>query len=176
MRRYLPGLGFRRIIVIDGRSGAGKTELARQLAQRIPGAWVLHLDDIYPGWSGLEVTSHSLPRILRSRSWQSWDWSGNQPGSRRTVPAGRVLIIEGSGAATLTLRAWASVTVWLESPGRERHRRAIARDGELFAPHWGVWAAQEERHVRAHRPQLQAGIRVRGLAGPALVRRILRAL
>ena len=43
----------RPVILVDGRSGAGKTTLATQLAARHPGWQLVHADDIYPGWMGL---------------------------------------------------------------------------------------------------------------------------
>ena len=47
-----PRLGGVRVIAIDGPAGSGKTTLGDALAER--GAAVLHLDDLYDGWSGLE--------------------------------------------------------------------------------------------------------------------------
>ena len=44
------------IIAIDGRSGAGKTTLAIELAARLREhhkVSLFHLEDIYPGWNGL---------------------------------------------------------------------------------------------------------------------------
>ena len=44
------------IIAIDGRSGAGKTTLAIELAARLRNhhkVSLFHLEDIYPGWNGL---------------------------------------------------------------------------------------------------------------------------
>lgn len=45
------------LIGIDGRSGAGKTSLAGQLAQVLSvtrDVVVFHLEDLYPGWDGLD--------------------------------------------------------------------------------------------------------------------------
>ncbi|MEO8095730.1 MAG: hypothetical protein ABI632_12485, partial [Pseudolysinimonas sp.] len=44
--------GPRPVVLIDGRSGAGKTTLARELAPLV-GAQLVSLDDVYPGWDGL---------------------------------------------------------------------------------------------------------------------------
>jgi para-aminobenzoate synthetase len=44
------------IIAVDGRSGAGKTTLAVELATRLRAhhkVSLFHLEDIYPGWNGL---------------------------------------------------------------------------------------------------------------------------
>jgi cytidylate kinase len=47
--------------------------------------------------------------------------------------------------------AFAAVRVWLEAPATVRKERALARDGDTYAPHWDRWAAQEDA-VYAGRP------------------------
>lgn len=43
-------------------------------------------------------------------------------------------------------------SMWVECPGELRRIRALDRDGEMFAPHWETWAAQEDRHLASERP------------------------
>ena len=50
----------RLVILLDGGSGAGKTVLANEIAARIEGLQVVHLDDVYPGWYGLDAASHAV--------------------------------------------------------------------------------------------------------------------
>ena len=33
--------------------------------------------------------------------------------------------------------------IWLDADPELRQQRALERDGEMFAPHWGSWAEQE---------------------------------
>ena len=51
-------LGPVRLVAIDGPAGSGKTTLAGALSDELVGrgakAAVLHLDDLYDGWTGLE--------------------------------------------------------------------------------------------------------------------------
>ena len=137
------------IIGIDGRSGTGKTSLAAQLEQELTAAGhsvhVLHLDDFYPGWDGLEAGADIARRIAadlrggRASSYEVWDWEAGETGATIRVPLAPT-IIEGCGAWD----ADADLSVWIADPGEaERRRRALARDGQTYAPHWQRWARQD---------------------------------
>lgn len=148
------------ITLIDGRSGSGKTTYASALARRTA-AQLLSLDDVYPGWDGLEAgEAHVLENVLRALAdgrpprWRAWNWVDGRPGSWHDLDPLRPLIIEGCGAVSLAARALADHAVWVElADDAERRRRAIARDGEVFAREWERWARQEEWHARRHDPR-----------------------
>lgn len=154
----------RAVVLIDGRSGAGKTTLARIVADRL-GATLLALDSLYPGWDGLAdgaeqvLTGVLMPRAEgRAGVWRRWDWTAGRPAESHVVPADVPLVIEGSGVLTRASRALSDVQVWVDSPESSRRRRALDRDGDTYRPHWERWAAQEEDHVRHHDPASLAGI------------------
>lgn len=149
-----------RITLIDGRSGSGKTTFATALAART-GAQLLSLDDVYPGWDGLEAgEAHVLQQVLqaiadgRAPRWQSWNWVDDCPGAWHDLDPARDLIIEGCGAISPAARALAHHAIWVElADDAERRRRAIARDGEIFALNWNRWARQEVEHATLHDPR-----------------------
>ena len=69
-----------RTLLIDGRSGAGKTDLASQLADELECALV-HVEHFYPGWEGLDEGAQWLvDAVLEPRSrgeivrLREWDW------------------------------------------------------------------------------------------------------
>jgi hypothetical protein len=148
------------ITLVDGRSGSGKTTYATERARRT-GAQLLSLDDVYPGWDGLEAAeAHVLEHVLRAMAaalpprWRAWNWADARPGSWHALDATRPLIIEGCGAVSPASRALADHAIWVElSDDTERRRRAIARDGEAFARNWQRWARQEEWHAALHDPR-----------------------
>lgn len=152
-------------VLIDGRSGSGKTSLAHRLCRAWPGSEVISLDDIYPGWGGLLWASdHVRTELLTPRAagapgrWRRWDWSTGAPAGWHTVEPGQRVIVEGVGALTPGTRALADLGVWLEMPAAERKRRALERDGETFAPHWDRWATQEREFIARHHPRSVADV------------------
>jgi uridine kinase len=151
----------RRCLLIDGRSGSGKTELALAIAARFPAVQVLHLDDLYPGWSGLAAASAALPAVLESGRWQSWDWSTNATGPSFSFNTTRPLIVEGVGAITRATAPYARVSIWVQLAAAERRERALSREPD-FAAHWRDWAAQERAHIAREHPAQLATLVVDG--------------
>ena len=133
------------VVTIDGYSGSGKSTLAAALARLVNGWQVLHLDDWYPGWDGLAEGAHIARRIAadlrggHASSYEAWDWENGTTGAITLVPLVPT-IIEGCGA----IEAEADLAVWIADPGEdERRSRALARDGQTYAPHWQRWADQD---------------------------------
>lgn len=154
-----------RTVLVDGRSGSGTTTLAGLVVARWPGATLLGLDDVYPGWDGLAAaTAHLRDHVLRPRAagrgaaYRSWDWAAGRPGGWHPVAEDRPLLVEGVGSVTAEHRALADLAIWVEAPDDLRRSRALARDGETYAPHWERWAAQEEDHLRRHDPRRHADV------------------
>lgn len=148
------------VLLIDGRSGAGKTTMANRIAARHPGAEVIHLDDLYPGWDGLEAGGRTLVhRVLRplragrSARWRAWDWETDRPGEWRVVHPARLIVVEGAGSLSRAASRLADRSLWLELDAPARKRRALDRDGEAYAPYWDRWAAQEARFAARERPR-----------------------
>ena len=133
------------VVTIDGYSGSGKSTLAAALARLVSDWQVLHLDDWYPGWDGLEAGADIARRIAadlragRASSYEAWDWENGTTGATIRVPLAPT-IIEGCGA----IEAEADLVIWIADPGEdERRHRALARDGQTYAPHWQRWADQD---------------------------------
>ncbi|WP_026556109.1 aminodeoxychorismate synthase component I [Arthrobacter sp. 35W] len=174
------------LIAVDGRSGAGKTTLALELAALLRGhrrVSVFHLEDIYPGWDGLAAgVERYVGRVLAPLSagqdarWASWDWDNHFDGPMHTTPLADVVIVEGVGAAHASARPFLDVVVWVEAPDVDRKRRALARDGDTYAPFWEQWARQEEELLAADDVAAAADLVVAGLADDALPAQVMLAL
>jgi hypothetical protein len=149
------------IVLIDGRSNSGKSTLAAEIQNLIfkdgeSAPRVVHMDDLYLGWNGLQAGADYLNRfILKPLSdsyiaqWREFDWENpGEPGYEarngqwREFAGGTPLIIEGCGALNQLSAQVADIKVWLEVPQEIRHERWLAREGSN--EHWAEWAAQEE--------------------------------
>jgi uridine kinase len=163
------------VVLVDGGSGSGKSTLARSLVARWtetrPGetASLVRLDDMYPGWDGLEDAARRLTDDVLAplaagepARWRRWDWEAGAPAEWHSVDPGAALVVEGSGALSRASRALADLGVWVELDAAERRRRAIARDGEVYEPHWDRWAAQEDRFVARENPDDVADVMIDG--------------
>jgi uridine kinase len=150
-------------ILIDGRSGSGKTELATALVAGWPGAQLVRLDDMYPGWDGLDAASALVhTTLLRNLRWQRWDWSTDQPAEWHSLDGERPIVVEGCGALTSASRKLATLALWVELDTPTRKRRALARDGDAYRGQWHRWAAQEERFLARENPRSLADAVVDG--------------
>jgi hypothetical protein len=149
------------IVLIDGRSNSGKSTLAAEIQNIIfkdgeSAPRVIHMDDLYLGWNGLQAGVDYLQRfILKPLSdsyiaqWREFDWANpGEPGYEarmgewREFMGGTPLIVEGCGALNQLSAPLADVRVWLEVDQETRHQRWLAREGSN--EHWAEWAAQEE--------------------------------
>lgn len=154
------------VVLIDGRSGSGKTSLSRALVARWPlrgRVQLVALDSLYPGWDGLaDGVEAARDLILRPHArgligvWQRWDWDASAPAEAHAVDPALPLIVEGSGLLNAQTARLGDVRAWLESPAHSRMRRALERDGESYRPHWTRWAEQEERHIARDEPTRRA--------------------
>jgi gluconate kinase len=155
--------GDRRVVVlVDGRSGTGKTTLGAAVADHL-GAQVVHLDDVYPGWDGLRAAADAVVRdVLGPPSgYRRWDWSASAPTDWVPLDADAPIVVEGCGALSRGSAPLASLRVWLEADDVVRRDRAIGRDGEVFAREWDRWAAQEASFIAAEQPAHRADVVLR---------------
>ncbi|WP_207457201.1 nucleoside/nucleotide kinase family protein [Herbiconiux sp. SYSU D00978] len=154
--------GPRPVVLIDGRSGSGKSTLAAAVAAALD-ADLVRLDDLYPGWDGLEAGSRAVwEDLLPHGRWRPWDWHAARHMPERRIDPARPLVVEGCGALSRSARSLATLGVWIELDAAERHRRAIARDGESYEREWDRWAAQEDAFYARERSDLLADVVVDG--------------
>jgi uridine kinase len=176
--RRPPGLGRTRLVCVDGPAGSGKTTLAAALVEAakaaVPDAAtvLLHMDDFYEGWSGLnEELSRRLERdvlapLLEGRTgrYHRYDWHRGRFAEAHDVPVADLLLLEGCGSGAARYATASRLLIWVEAPREIRVRRGVERDGADVLPHWGAWMADEERHFARQRTRERADVLVDGTA------------
>ncbi|MCC2316193.1 uridine kinase family protein [Cellulomonas xiejunii] len=168
--RERPRLGPVRLVCIDGPAGSGKTTTAESvrehLLRRDVGVTVVHLDDLYDGWHGLEgtlwprVSAQVLEPLRHGRAgrFQRYDWAAGRFTQWVDVPVEDVLLLEGCGSARRDVDAVASLRVWVEAPDALRLERGLARDGDAARAHWTSWMADERAHFARERTRERADL------------------
>ncbi|MBB5632398.1 dephospho-CoA kinase [Cryobacterium mesophilum] len=144
------------IVLVDGRSGSGKTELARAMVAQKPELQLVRMDDLYPGWDGLEAGSrHVHDHLIAAsvRRWQRWDWADAAPAEWHVLDPHRPVLVEGCGALSRANRALAVWAVWVELDEPTRRARVRARDGDSWDDRWDDWAAQEDAFIARENPR-----------------------
>jgi uridine kinase len=157
------------LVGVDGRGGSGKSTLAGAIAEAVPGAVVVHVDDfagpLVPEWDWPRLREQVLDPLLSGRAarYQRWEWNRDQPAEWLDVPTGQLVVIEGVSATRCELAAPWALQIWVEAPRSVRVQRALARDGAAMLRHWlEVWMPSEEAYIDRERPQERVDLIVSG--------------
>lgn len=177
LARLLPPPGEHTpVVAIDGRGGAGKSTLAARLAELVPGAVVVHADDL--SWH--EPFFDWAERLVDLLGWvraggdvrftpPAWTERGRQ--GSIDIPSGTPLVIvEGTGAAQRAAHELIDSVVWVQSDLAECERRGIERDvaegvngdREQSVAFWHEWMGHELRFFADDKPWQRATLVVAG--------------
>lgn len=143
-------LGPGRLVCIDGPAGSGKTTLSVALTDVVPGARVVHCDELLRGWGGLPELADTVAALLTPLSsgqvgrWRRWDWLADGWAETHEVAPGGLLVLEGVGSWSPAIADLVGVLVWVEAAPDLRLDRGIARDGEAMRDRWEQWRLDED--------------------------------
>ncbi len=136
IRRSPNGSRFSRpvVLAVDGRSNNGKTTVAARIRALVPGAVVIHTDDIAWehsrfGWADLLIDGILVPAHQgRPVSYRPPRWDEHGREGSIEVPAGcPLLVIEGDGAGRREVAHLIDALIWVQADEREAARRSAAR-------------------------------------------------
>jgi uridine kinase len=137
-------------VCIDGPAGSGKTTLAHAVARAVPGAQLVHCDELLEGWAGLPGLAATVAALLEplahgeAGTWRRWDWHADGWAETHHVGPGGLLVVEGVGSWSPAIADLVGMLVWVEADSDLRLRRGIARDGEAMRAHWVQWRTDED--------------------------------
>lgn len=156
------------IVCIDGPAGSGKTTLASQIAPHL-NAQIVHMDDLYNGWTGIEQGAQYLVDAILSPfsqgkegEYQRFDWELNQYAEVHRVPPARLLVVEGCASATKLVDNFDPFIVWVEAADNTRLARGLERDGEHLREHWLRFMADEKAIYKRNQTAQRAHLRLDG--------------
>jgi len=122
------------VLAVDGRSNNGKTTVAARIGETVPGAVVIHTDDIAFehsrfGWADLLIDGVLVPvHQGRAVSYRPPKWDEHGREGSLEVPAGcPLLIVEGDGAGRREVAHLVDTLIWVQADEREAARRSAAR-------------------------------------------------
>ena len=165
-----PRLGGTRLVCVDGPAGSGKTTFAGRLADALgPQAVVLHLEDLYAGWTLTGALARLAAGVLRPLAdgrpgaYARYDWKARRFSPDPTpLPVASTLVVEGCGSSPRALDPWAVLRIWVEAPADLRVARGLARDGDGMAAEWRRWQSTEATEFAREDTRARADLRVDG--------------
>ena len=168
------------VIAVDGGSGGGKSTIAQMIAKRVNGI-IIPLDDFYAGnipdkkwdefsiekklqevfqWERLLTTAIKPLLAGNSASWTTYDFSSiqddgtykQQPGFQ-TISPSDIIIIDGAYSASPAIVEFIDITILVDVPIEERHKRLNNRESFKFLKGWHErWDAVESYYFTKLRP------------------------
>ena len=148
---------------IGGHGGAGKTTLARSIADAV----IVGTDEF---WDGRGFDLDRLRREVldplasgETARFASFDWQAQKPRGERCVEPVGLVVVEGVCALHRMFRDDYDLRLWVEAPREIRLARGVARDGEDARATWeSVWMPMEDRYVERDDPVAAADLVVDG--------------
>ena len=171
VRQALPRCGDVRIVTIDGLAGSGKTTLAALLSAELADNTVVHLDDLYEGWTQdinvklAERVSAWILTPLRNglpAHYLAFDWYAGRYTQWREIPLTPYLIIEGVSAGHPEIAQRAAVNIWVDCDQSLLYNRVVSRDGEIVADDMRTWQLHEQAFFGSYNVRGNADVIVRG--------------
>ena len=168
LTRLLPD--GRGVLLVDGRSGSGKSTFAERAAALLGGV-IVHTDDLAwhhdaIAWDDLAI-DHVIEPWRRGEDvdYRPPGWvAKGRDGSVKAPADVCVLVLEGVGAGRATLAPHADAIAWVQADREEARERGLRRDVELGRTpeeaerFWDEWMSAEEPFLADDRPWERADL------------------
>jgi uridine kinase len=169
------------VIAVDGGSGAGKSVFVQHIAKQTK-ASVIPLDDFYSAdvpntkwdeyttkvklnkvfhWERLATTA--IKPLLRGDNafWTTYDFLGIQKDGTykqrldlQKLQPSSIIIIDGTFSASPAIIDFIDITILIDVPIEERHKRLSNRESSIFLKEWHQrWDSVEDYYFNEIRPK-----------------------
>ena len=160
-------------IAIDGFGGAGKSSFAWRLAERLPAAQQLSIDDFInkdklaeTSWfTGVFDHKRLIAEVLdpcrhgNTFSYGKLHWRTNQLVTEHSREGLKFLIVEGISTGSMRLQPYFDLRFWIDTPLEVATERGRARDGQgQSAEQWAIWQQNDRDYFEYERPDLVADL------------------
>lgn len=139
------------LIAIDGRSGSGKSYLAKKLSEVIPNVTIISLDefDLYEGDLNIQKVINEVIEPIKHEQ-------GN-----------KITLLEGIFSLNSKLESYYDLKIWVECTAETGYKRGLQRDKELNgidnSDKWiNYWLPKEEEYIQTEKPQKKADFIIDG--------------
>ena len=163
--------GQTKLIVIDGPAGSGKTTLAKSISILLEKCFVVHMDDIYEGWSSAlsPLTTNNLvnwiinPLLQKNPiKFQKYNWIKEKREEELEINPPQFLIIEGVGSSVLEVAKHACLRIWIEVSPEIGMSRVLHRDGSQIQEQMKNWQNQETKFFKQNKSKENSDIWIDG--------------
>ncbi len=164
------------LVALDGRSGTGKSTIAKKIAERLGGVEII-ADDFWTGGSNDEwdkkspkekaalaidwkrIRSEVLEPLLagKSASWQPFDWKAGHGLSQNMLHSDPkpLIVLDGAYSTRPELQDLIDFSILVEVPDdANRRARLRKRESEEYMNDWhGRWDIAEDYYFSKVRPR-----------------------
>lgn len=167
------------VVAIDGRSGAGKSSIAAEVAAALDVA-IIPTDDFYAAhvsnaewdartpaqraadgidWRRLRANAIEPLMAGRTAAWYPFEFEAKRPDgtfplatSVVTRDPAAVILLDGAYSARPELADLIDLSVLVDVSPAERRRRLVERDGKAYMDGWQArWGVAEDYYLRSVR-------------------------
>lgn len=159
------------VVLIDGPAGAGKTTLAKEIATAFSSVNVVHMDDLYNGWDNplnQELYARIERQILRPHiagdeiTHEVFNWHAGTFATNVNLQPKQILIVEGVGSASIPLRGFADLIIYVEISAEAGFERVINRDGQGIFEKLREWQVMEREYFNSEQTKSAANLQING--------------
>jgi len=160
------------IIGIDGVAGSGKTTLSLNLQRDLGNSQIIHMDDLYEGWSdplSAALSERVVKQILEpitsneSATYDRFNWSKQLFDEQIKIVPSKYVILEGVGAGQKCFRNYLTNLIWVSCDPKTGFERVLARDGQHLRNQMIIFLKDQNKHFSAELTDKAADYTISGV-------------